>query len=93
MPKIGNSIPSSEELCVRCKSKRKISKTWTEKIENNHGFMLLKHTQTICTNKECQAEFEKILLAEEQKRDKLRQIKLDNDARRVAAKAAIQASK
>lgn len=55
--------------------------------------MLLKHTQTICTNKECQAEFEKILLAEEQKRDKLRQIKLDNDARRVAAKAAIQASK
>lgn len=86
MPTIGNPVPSSEKPCSRCNSKRKISKKWTEKIENTGGFMVLQHTQYVCTNKECQKEFEKVMLADEQKRERLKQIKLEDSARRATIK-------
>ncbi len=84
MPKIGNPKSSVDIPCERCGSKRKVSKKWTEKIENSGGFMVLEHTQIICTNKECQAEFDKLVLADEAKREKLKQTKLDNAAKRAS---------
>lgn len=88
MPKIGNSRPTSEVLCVRCKSKRRVSKTWTEKILNDNGFMILQHTQYICTNKECQNAFDKALLEDVKKREKLKQMKLENQTRQATKSAA-----
>lgn len=76
MPKIGNPKSSTDIPCERCHSKRKVGKKWTEKIENMSGFMILEHTQIVCTNKVCQAEFDKALLIEEEKREKLKQAKL-----------------
>lgn len=78
MPKIGNSIPRSEQPCDRCGAKRKVAKTWTEKIKNTGGFMTLQHTQLICTNKECQAAFDKIIADDAQKREKLKLAKAKN---------------
>ena len=69
MPKIGNNKPYATMPCDRCGSKRKISKTWTEKVKNSYGFMTLNHTQTICTNKECQKELEEVERKEKEKRD------------------------
>ena len=72
MPKIGNSKSSKDLPCDRCGSKRKVSKKWTEKIKNASGYMVLEHVQIICTNSECQKEFEKKLLQEELKREKIK---------------------
>ena len=35
MPKIGNEKPYADRKCDRCGSKRKITKTWTERVENS----------------------------------------------------------
>ncbi|KKQ34191.1 MAG: hypothetical protein US51_C0049G0008 [Microgenomates group bacterium GW2011_GWA2_37_6] len=86
MPKIGNSKSASEKVCVRCKSRRRVSKTWTEKIVNDNGFMTLLHTQYVCTNVECQSAFDKALLEDTKKREKLKQMKQENDARRLSTK-------
>ncbi|MBI2621079.1 MAG: hypothetical protein HYW63_00340 [Candidatus Levybacteria bacterium] len=88
MPKIGNSLPDEDILCERCNSKRKISKTWIEKIQNPNGFMILYHSQIVCTNRECQEEFEKTLLEETLKREKLRQLKLERSVKRPVTKTA-----
>jgi hypothetical protein len=92
MPKIGNSISPSDIPCDRCGSKRKVSKAWTEKIKSDHGVMILEHKEIICTNKVCQAEFEAVLKKENEKRAKIHQIKVDNDAKRARDKAARVAS-
>ena len=92
MPKIGNPKSISEIACDRCNSKRKVSKTWIEEIKNDHGVMVLRHTQIICTNKECQSAFEKIILEDVKKREKLRQIKIDNAAKRMTVKTTTQAT-
>lgn len=73
MPKIGNPKSNKDLPCDRCGSKRKVSKKWTEKIKNSGGYMTLEHVQIICTNKECQAEFEKKLAQEELKREKIKE--------------------
>lgn len=86
MPKIGNYKSSSETICVRCKSKRRVAKTWTEKIQNDNGFMTLQHTQYVCTNAECQAAFDKAILEDIKKREKLKEMKLENDAKRLSTK-------
>ena len=88
MPRIGNPISPSEIPCDRCGSKRKVTKTWTEKIKNDSGVMILEHKEIKCTNKECQAAFEAALQKENEKRAKIHQIKLENDAKRAADKAA-----
>jgi hypothetical protein len=73
MPKIGNTKETYEMPCDRCGSKRKIAKTWTEKIKSDNGtVMTLKHTNVICTNKECQEKFEAIIVADNEKREKLK---------------------
>ena len=86
MPKIGTSDNETIRNCTRCNSKRKITKTWTEKIENSSGFMTLKHTEYKCTNKDCQAEFEKVIEADNLKREKLKQLKIDDAAKRASIK-------
>ena len=86
MPKIGNSKSSSELLCERCNSQRKISKAWTEKIKNDYGFMTLEHTQIICTNNTCQAEFEVNMNKELKLREKLKQDRIDNALKRSSEK-------
>lgn len=78
MPKIGNPKAITDILCDRCNSKRKVAKTWTEKIKNTGGYMILQHSKIVCTNKECQFAFEKIILEDARKREKLKQAKLDN---------------
>ncbi len=88
MPKIGNSDNDTMRPCSRCGSKRKVTKTWVEKIENSSGFMTLKHTEYKCTNKECQDEFEKVIAADALKREKLKQIKIDDAAKRASIKIA-----
>jgi len=88
MPKIGNSVSSSEIPCERCNSKRRVKKVWTEKIKNDHGVMILQHTEIVCTNKECQKAFDKKIVEETAKRAKLHEIKMENMARRVATSAA-----
>jgi hypothetical protein len=69
MPKIGNEKPYVDKPCDRCGNKRKISKKWIEKVENTYGFMTLYHTQVLCTDKECQVEFEDVQRVEQEKRD------------------------
>ena len=86
MPKIGNNKPATSTKCARCNSKRKVSKTWTEKIKNDHGFMTLYHTQIICTNKDCQKEFDKNLKEETLKREKLKQTRTEEAAKRLTAR-------
>ncbi|OGH48155.1 MAG: hypothetical protein A3A51_03960 [Candidatus Levybacteria bacterium RIFCSPLOWO2_01_FULL_39_10] len=86
MPKIGNSKTYSDYPCDRCGSKRRVSRTWTEKILNDNGFMLLEHTQTICTNKDCQDKFEKVLSEETEKREKIRLERANNALRKTNIK-------
>jgi len=70
MPKIGNTIAYVDRPCDRCGSKRKISKTWTEKIKNPNSTMVLENTQVVCTNKECQEAFDRAEMKEKEKREK-----------------------
>ncbi len=87
MPKIGDHKPVSEIPCERCNSRRKVVKTWTEKIKNDHGFMTLHHSQIVCTNKECQAEFEKVMNEDIAKREKLKLARTEDAAKRLAVKS------
>ena len=88
MPKIGNQKTVSEVPCERCNSKRRVSKTWTEKIKNDHGFMILQHSQIVCTNKVCQSEFEKVMNEDILKREKLKQIRLENSSKKFPTRVS-----
>jgi hypothetical protein len=48
-----------DQPCDRCGSPKKISKTWKEKIITISGTQIVEVSQTVCTNKECQADFDK----------------------------------
>jgi len=86
MPKIGNPKSNKDIPCERCHSKRKVGKKWTEKVKNMSGYMILEHVQIVCTNKECQAEFEKRLIEEEVKREKLKELRNSSSGRPAAVK-------
>lgn len=88
MPKIGNFISSSEIPCDRCGNKRKVSKVWTEKLKNDHGVMIIRHSEIICTNADCQSNFDKKLKEEVKKRRKLEKTKLENAVQRQNEKNA-----
>ncbi len=88
MPKIGNFISSSEIPCDRCGNKRKVSKVWTEKLKNDHGVMIIRHSEIICTNVDCQSNFDKKLKEEVKKRRKLEKTKLENAVQRQNEKNA-----
>lgn len=88
MPKIGKYTPYADRLCDRCGSKRKVSRTWTEKIENDHGGMILYNTQIICTNKECQDAFEKKEKKEQEKRDLRKTVKSKHSSIKISTMKA-----
>lgn len=45
--------------CERCGSKKHVSKMWVENLKTSNGTSRMEITQITCTNKECQAEFDK----------------------------------
>ncbi|HVZ11672.1 MAG TPA: hypothetical protein VG965_01455 [Patescibacteria group bacterium] len=49
----------NEQPCERCGSPKKVAKTWTEEIKTSLGEPIkIEVSQSICTNKVCQAEFD-----------------------------------
>lgn len=48
--------------------------------------MILEHTEYFCTNKECQEEFEKGMLVEAEKKEKIRMIRLADAEKRSSVK-------
>lgn len=92
MPQIGNQKLFEEVPCDRCGSPRKIAKTWTEKIKNDHSTMTISHKQIVCTNKECQKEFDNVIKKDAEKREKLKQAKEEDTAKRAAASESAKAS-
>lgn len=73
-----------DQLCERCGSKRKVAKTWKEKIPTFSGTTMVEYSQIICTNKECQEENEKQLVKDSEKREEIRVKKQENDTIRKA---------
>lgn len=71
-----------DTTCKRCGSKRKISRTWKEKLPTITGTTEVEYSQIVCTNKECQTAFEENLVEENKKRDILRQKKEENELQR-----------
>lgn len=73
------------EPCQRCGSKRRVAKTWKEKIPTfSGGFSVVEYSQIVCINKECQSAFDKLQLEEEKKREDLRAKRASNLAERKA---------
>lgn len=46
------------DVCNRCGSKKRISKTWRETLQTFSGTSILEMSQIVCTNEECQKLFE-----------------------------------
>lgn len=59
--------------CPRCGSKQRIAKTWKEKVKTFSGIVEVDCSQLVCTNEECQKQFEKNL-REDQKKKKTRDL-------------------
>ncbi len=76
-----------KQPCERCGSKKRISKTWKEKIPTLSGVTEVEYSQIICTNIVCQTEFDENLEKERKKRESLRLQKEKNDALRKEKKA------
>ena len=65
--KISEDI-SLTQLCDRCGSKKRISKTWKEKIPTFDGqIRIVKYTELVCINSTCQAAFDKQMKDEAKK--------------------------
>lgn len=73
-----------DQLCERCGSKRKVARTWKEKIPTFSGTTMVEYSQIVCTNKKCQEESEKEQLKDSQKRAEIRDKKEANDIIRKA---------
>ena len=84
--------------CERCGSKRTVSKTWIEKYATISGTSSVEVSKTICSNKECQALFEKNRAEELErinerkiKKEEQDQIRKENIAKtRIANKAKLE---
>ncbi len=75
-----------EKPCDRCGSKKRVAKKWKETVPTMTGTVVVQYTQIVCTKKECQIAFEKVLLEETKKRQAL---KVKKDANDVARKASL----
>lgn len=73
-----------DQPCERCGSKRKIAKTWKEKIPTFSGTTMVEYSQIVCTNKQCQKENERQLVKDLEKREEIREKKQKNDSIRKA---------
>ena len=49
----------NDQPCDRCGSRKIVSKTWEEKLQTSLGDTIIEVSQTICSNKECQEQFNK----------------------------------
>ena len=68
-----------DQLCERCGSKRKVAKTWKETMLTFTGRKtVVEYSQIVCTNSDCQKEFDKVLANETKKRLEL-QLKKDEN--------------
>lgn len=83
MPRIGNPVNHEDLPCDRCHSKRKVVKKWSETLKTDHSTMVVHHTKIICTNKECQAAFDKVMMDEEMKREKRNSAKAEINLKRL----------
>lgn len=61
------------EPCLRCGGKKRVSKTWKERVPTLTGSVLVEYSQVICINKVCQGMFDKSLVEEKRKRDLLKE--------------------
>ena len=61
-----------DQPCVRCGSKKRIAKTWKEKVPTFSGSTLVEYSQIICTNKACQKLFDENLEKDNKKREAVR---------------------
>lgn len=73
-----------DQPCVRCGSKKRISKKWTEVLETYHSTSKVEHMMVVCTNATCQAAFDENLKKETAKRDIIQAQKLEKDKVRKA---------
>ena len=48
-----------DQPCDRCGSEKRISRSWTERVQTMAGISILEMSQIICTNKMCQELFDK----------------------------------
>lgn len=64
--------PYAEQPCERCGSKKKVSKTWKEKIPTFTGTTEVEFSQIICTNIECQKVFDENIVKDAKKREDVR---------------------
>lgn len=71
-----------DEVCVRCGSKKIISKTWKETLETFAGTSELEISQIVCTNKKCQEQFEISLAQDMKKREEAKEKKAVEDQTR-----------
>lgn len=82
-----------DQPCDRCGSKKRISKTWNEKLQMSLGVSIIEVSQIVCTNKVCQVLFDKnrkeeVARLNERKLKKEEQDKIrkENIARTIAKK-------
>ncbi|MBI2031055.1 MAG: hypothetical protein HYT08_00370 [Candidatus Levybacteria bacterium] len=68
-----------DEHCSRCGSEKRVARKWKEEIATLTGTTVLKHTQIVCMNEECQMEADELLLKEAQKRQDAKMKKQAND--------------
>lgn len=72
----------TDQPCARCGSPRKISRTWKEKVPTFSGTITVECSQIVCTNKVCQAAFDKNLAEETKKREAAKIKKDESDKER-----------
>src|SRR5689334_18748916 len=78
------NIPYVDRPCDRCGSKRKVAKTWTEKIATFSGSTKVEYSQIVCTNKECQRLFDESLEKEAKQKQTLKLQKEQREKERMA---------
>lgn len=81
-----------KQPCDRCGSKKRVSKTWKEMVATYTGELEVEYSQIVCTNQQCQAEFDKQILEDVKKREVIRLKKEANDIARKTS-SLTQASK
>ena len=73
---------SFTEICSRCGSPKIVSKTWKHNIDTFSGPTEVEISQLVCTNKECQAAFDKNLALDMKRREELKLKKEEFDLKR-----------
>lgn len=79
--------------CERCGGKKRVARTWKEKIPTLTGTVtIVEYSQIVCRNKTCQEEFERKQVEETEKRQAIKVKKDENTALRKA-KSLFEANK